>query len=419
MDTALRTTAEYLKTRKQFGVTLNKFQALTFRAADMYVSLELARSIALWASMVQEAGGDVVQAADRARLQVSRAGRHIGKEAIQLHGGIGVTAEYSVGHYTSRLTAIDHLLGDGDWARPASPRTWPATRRSTRWARRTPEIEHCRPGRPPVRATTSRLAQSGVTVDAAAMSRVCRPTGRCGPAKSRRRSCTVFHAAAATSSAVSRTPSRPTLAASRPSRETISVFTNKGTRLRTRMPAAAPLDVERLGERPDGGLRRAVGRQRRLPVQRGRRAQVEQQRPLRPPQEREALAAAVHDAGDVDVDHPPVRLGVHAGERARGEHAGIVDQDVEPAVPAELAEHGAPLLCVPDVQGAVHGGGPAGRGVGGRRGVHVVEPHPPAAGQEELGGRAADTARGAADQDAAGHVRGRSRGTHYGRTGVR
>ena len=116
MDTALRTTTEYLKTRKQFGVTLSKFQALTFRAADMYVSLELARSLALWASMVQEAGGDVVQAADRARLQVSRASRHIGKEAIQLHGGIGVTAEYSVGHYTSRLTAIDHLLGDGDWA---------------------------------------------------------------------------------------------------------------------------------------------------------------------------------------------------------------------------------------------------------------------------------------------------------------
>jgi alkylation response protein AidB-like acyl-CoA dehydrogenase len=116
MDTALRTTAEYLRTRKQFGVTLNKFQALTFRAADMYVSLELARSTALWASMVQDAAGDVVQAADRARLQVSRASRHIGKEAIQLHGGIGVTAEYSVGHYTSRLTAIDHLLGDGDWA---------------------------------------------------------------------------------------------------------------------------------------------------------------------------------------------------------------------------------------------------------------------------------------------------------------
>ena len=116
MDTALRTTAEYLKTRKQFGVTLNRFQALTFRAADMYVSLELARSTALWASMVADAGGDVISAADRARLQTSRAGRHIGKEAIQLHGGIGVTAEYTVGHHTSRLTAIDHVLGDGDWA---------------------------------------------------------------------------------------------------------------------------------------------------------------------------------------------------------------------------------------------------------------------------------------------------------------
>ncbi|WP_336027286.1 acyl-CoA dehydrogenase family protein [Geodermatophilus sp. FMUSA9-8] len=116
MESALRITAEYLKTRKQFGVTLNRFQALTFRAADMYVSVELARSTALWASMVADAGGDVVAAGDRARLQTSRAGRHVGKEAIQLHGGIGVTAEYSVGHYTSRLTAIDHVLGDGDWA---------------------------------------------------------------------------------------------------------------------------------------------------------------------------------------------------------------------------------------------------------------------------------------------------------------
>jgi alkylation response protein AidB-like acyl-CoA dehydrogenase len=116
METALTTTAEYLKTRKQFGVPLSKFQALTFRAADMYVSLELARSTVMWATLVVDADGDVVAAADRVRLQTSRASRHIGKEAIQLHGGIGVTAEYKVGHYTSRLTAIDHLLGDGDWA---------------------------------------------------------------------------------------------------------------------------------------------------------------------------------------------------------------------------------------------------------------------------------------------------------------
>jgi alkylation response protein AidB-like acyl-CoA dehydrogenase len=114
MEVALRTTTEYLKTRKQFGVTLNTFQALTFRAADMYVSAELARSTVTWATLVlQDEPERAVEAASRAKLQVSTAGRHIGKEAIQLHGGIGVTAEYSVGHYTSRLTAIDHTLGDG------------------------------------------------------------------------------------------------------------------------------------------------------------------------------------------------------------------------------------------------------------------------------------------------------------------
>src|SRR4051794_12831051 len=116
MEVALETTAAYLKSRKQFGVTLNNFQALTFRAADMYVSLELARSLTLWATMVLDGGSaeEVPVAAARAALQVSRAGRHLGQEAIQLHGGIGMTAEYSIGSYTSRLTALDHLLGDGN-----------------------------------------------------------------------------------------------------------------------------------------------------------------------------------------------------------------------------------------------------------------------------------------------------------------
>jgi alkylation response protein AidB-like acyl-CoA dehydrogenase len=115
MEVALQATAEYLTSRKQFGVPLKTFQALTFRAADMYVSLELAKSTALWASMVLAAGdaGRTAEAAARAGLQVSRAGRHIGQEAIQLHGGIAMTAEYSVGSYTSHLTALDHLLGDG------------------------------------------------------------------------------------------------------------------------------------------------------------------------------------------------------------------------------------------------------------------------------------------------------------------
>jgi alkylation response protein AidB-like acyl-CoA dehydrogenase len=117
MDSALELTTGFLTTRKQFGVTLNRFQSLNFRAADMYTSLELTRSIVIWATMVLADGSTSAEkkreAAARAKLQVSRAGRHIGQEAIQLHGGIGMTAEYSVGHLTARLTAIDHLLGDG------------------------------------------------------------------------------------------------------------------------------------------------------------------------------------------------------------------------------------------------------------------------------------------------------------------
>ncbi|KQY55479.1 acyl-CoA dehydrogenase family protein [Nocardioides sp. Root140] len=116
MEVALETTTAYLKSRKQFGVTLNTFQALNFRAADMYVSLELTKSIVAWATMVLAEGTpeEVTDAAARASLQVSRAGRHVGQEAIQLHGGIGMTAEYSVGSYTSHLTALDHMFGDGN-----------------------------------------------------------------------------------------------------------------------------------------------------------------------------------------------------------------------------------------------------------------------------------------------------------------
>ncbi len=115
MRVALQATTDYLKGRKQFGVTLNTFQSLTFRAVDMYVSLELTTSLVDWATMVVAGGtpDDIADAAARASLQVSRAGRHIGQEAIQLHGGIAMTAEYSVGNYAAHLTALDHLLGDG------------------------------------------------------------------------------------------------------------------------------------------------------------------------------------------------------------------------------------------------------------------------------------------------------------------
>ncbi|MCV7401312.1 acyl-CoA dehydrogenase family protein [Mycobacterium fragae] len=111
MEEALRLTTDYLKTRKQFGVTLNTFQTLTQRAADMYVSLELARSMNYYAAMsIADGNLDPVIAA-RAKLQIGRSGRHISQEAIQLHGGIGMTAEYPVGHYAARLTAIEHTLG--------------------------------------------------------------------------------------------------------------------------------------------------------------------------------------------------------------------------------------------------------------------------------------------------------------------
>ncbi|GFG84449.1 MULTISPECIES: acyl-CoA dehydrogenase family protein [Mycolicibacter] len=111
MEEALRLTTDYLKTRKQFGVTLNTFQTLTQRAADMYVSLELARSMSLYAAMsIADGNLDPVIAA-RTKLQVGRSGRHIAQESIQLHGGIGVTWEYPVGHLAARLTAIEHTLG--------------------------------------------------------------------------------------------------------------------------------------------------------------------------------------------------------------------------------------------------------------------------------------------------------------------
>lgn len=113
MQSQIAATTDYLKSRKQFGVTLNTFQALNFRAADLYVSLELAHSLVDWATMVVASGSreDIADAADRVGLQVSRASRHIGQEAIQLHGGIAMTAEYSVGVGTAHLGVLELWLG--------------------------------------------------------------------------------------------------------------------------------------------------------------------------------------------------------------------------------------------------------------------------------------------------------------------
>ncbi|WP_227980298.1 acyl-CoA dehydrogenase family protein [Nocardia spumae] len=111
MGEAMRLTTEYLKTRKQFGVTLSKFQTLTQRAADMYVSLELARSMSYYATASLAEGAVDASVLSRARLQVGRGARHIGQEAVQMHGGIGITTEYPVSHYVARLTAVDQTFG--------------------------------------------------------------------------------------------------------------------------------------------------------------------------------------------------------------------------------------------------------------------------------------------------------------------
>ncbi|HPX36166.1 MAG TPA: acyl-CoA dehydrogenase [Mycobacterium sp.] len=111
MDESLRLTTDYLKSRKQFGVPLKMFQTLTQRAADMYVSLELARSMNYYAAVCVADGRFDPMVAARAKLQIGRSGKHISQEAIQMHGGIGVTAEYPIAHYAAKLTAIDQTFG--------------------------------------------------------------------------------------------------------------------------------------------------------------------------------------------------------------------------------------------------------------------------------------------------------------------
>ncbi|MGN5237564.1 acyl-CoA dehydrogenase family protein [Rhodococcus sp. SJ-3] len=114
LERAVYSTADYLKQRKQFGVPLATFQALTHRAADMYVQYELAASMSLYATMALADGIVDPVIASRAKLQVGRSARKVGQDAVQMHGGIGVTAEHSIGHYLSRLTAIEHTLGTMD-----------------------------------------------------------------------------------------------------------------------------------------------------------------------------------------------------------------------------------------------------------------------------------------------------------------
>jgi pimeloyl-CoA dehydrogenase small subunit len=109
-------TLEYLKTRKQFGRPIGSFQVLQHRSVDMLVALEQARSMAMFAAVMAEEENPVERrrAIAAAKVQIGKSGRLVGQEAIQLHGGIGMTMEYAVGHYFKRMTTIDQLYGDAD-----------------------------------------------------------------------------------------------------------------------------------------------------------------------------------------------------------------------------------------------------------------------------------------------------------------
>jgi alkylation response protein AidB-like acyl-CoA dehydrogenase len=116
MDALFAATLEYLKTRQQFGVPIGKFQALQHRMADMYIHLEQARSMALLAA-VRLRGDDAAerrQAVSAAKYRVGQAARFVGQQAVQLHGGMGVTDELPAAHYFKRLSTIELTLGDSD-----------------------------------------------------------------------------------------------------------------------------------------------------------------------------------------------------------------------------------------------------------------------------------------------------------------
>ena len=109
-------TVDYLKVRKQFGVPIGAFQVLQHKAVDMFVAIEQARSITLYATMMadSEDEGERGRAMHAAKAEIGRGGRIVGENAIQLHGGVGMTMEYAVGHYFKRMTMIDATFGDAD-----------------------------------------------------------------------------------------------------------------------------------------------------------------------------------------------------------------------------------------------------------------------------------------------------------------
>lgn len=117
MEALLALTVDYLKTRKQFGVPIGTFQSLQHKAVDMFVALEQARSMALYAAMAAqgEDAGERRLGISAAKTQINKSARFVGQTAVQLHGGVGMTMEYLGAHMFRRLSMIELTFGDTPW----------------------------------------------------------------------------------------------------------------------------------------------------------------------------------------------------------------------------------------------------------------------------------------------------------------
>ena len=116
MQVMTEKTIEYSKNRMQFGVPIGSFQALQHRMVDMFTDCEQTYSLLIWATMVASQGSEEAKRAISAiKYQVGTVGRKVGQEAVQIHGGMGVSWELDIAHYFKRLTAIDQMFGNADW----------------------------------------------------------------------------------------------------------------------------------------------------------------------------------------------------------------------------------------------------------------------------------------------------------------
>ena len=117
MEVLYKDTVEYCKTREQFGQPIGKFQVLQHRMVDMFMEHEQSKSLMYMAAMRLDEGygPDAQKAVSALKVQVGKSGRFVGQNAVQLHGGMGMTDELNIGHYFKRLTIIDTLFGNTDY----------------------------------------------------------------------------------------------------------------------------------------------------------------------------------------------------------------------------------------------------------------------------------------------------------------